>query len=129
MFKLIAFTLLLLPMSAFSQTILVEYGHNIYSLEMSENEIRFQKKEHVAIVTKQPCSTNLFNDFKTRFSALTNLPEDKVSGAEFLVKYKVGDKEGIQITTHPYSQVLLSIPKQFDIFKLATEYRCKKGSK
>lgn len=128
-------TLLLLlcfffPQSLWAQSINVEYGFNLYSLNMSDKEITFQKKEYVITVTKEECSTKLFNDYKKRFSILTKeTPKDQTTGSEFLVKYKVDAKSGTLTPDHPYAQVLLSIPKTFDVFKLATEFRCQKDKK
>ena len=116
--------------SLWAQSINVEYGFNIYSLNMTDKEITFQKKEYVATVTKEECSTKLFNDYKKRFSILTKeTPKDQTTGSEFLVKYKVDAKSGTLTPNHPYAQALLSIPKTFDVFKLATELRCHKDKK
>lgn len=97
---------------------------------MTDKEITFKKKEYVATVVKEECSKKLFNDYKERFSILTKeIPKDETTGSEFLVKYKVDLKSGTLTPNHPYAQVLLSIPKNFDVFKLATEFRCQKDKK
>ena len=115
---------------AYSQEIKVEYGFNHYSLSMSKEEITFKKKSFSATVKKEECSTKLFNDFIERYAVLTKEePKDQKTGAEFLVKYKVNKREGILTPTHPYAQTLLSIPQSFDVFKLATEFRCQEGKK
>ena len=118
-------------LSAFAQTIKVEYGFNIYSLDITNKEITFKKKEFEAVVKKEKCSTNLFNDFALRFKALSSdkKPDDQSTGSEFLVKYKIDKKEGILTPQHPLAQRLLRIPKEFDVFKLATEFRCEKEKK
>ena len=125
--------LLLLGMSTnlWAQQIEVEYGFNIYSLNLTEKEITYQKKEYKAVVTKEECSTKLFNDYASKYKDIgKDLPKDQTTGAEFLVKYKIDGKEGILTPSHPLSQKLLSIPNSFDVFKLATEFRCeKKGNK
>lgn len=116
--------------SLWAQSINVEYGFNIYALNMNDKEITFQKKEYVAKVTKEECSTKLFNDYKQRLSILTKeTPKDQTTGSEFLVKYKIDAKSGTLTPSHPFAQVLLSIPKTFDVFKLATEFRCQKDKK
>lgn len=118
----------LFSVNAFSQEIRVEYGFNIYSLKMTKEEITYIKKDFEATVKKEPCSTNLFNDFVERFSDLTqDKPQNQTTGSQFLVKYKVDNKEGILTPTHSYAQKLLNIPNSFDVFKLATEIRCQKG--
>ncbi len=116
--------------SLFAQSIHVEYGFNIYSLNLTPKEVTFQKKEYVAKVTKEECSTKLFNDYVSRFSDLTkDQPKDQTTGSEFLVKYKIDDKEGVLTPQHPFAQKLLGIPGSFDVFKLATEFRCEKKDK
>lgn len=127
--------LLLISITSFSsltfgQDIQVSYGFNHYSLNMTKEEITFKKKEFSATVKKEACSTKLFNDFIERFSVLTKeKPKNQTSGAEFLVKYKVDKKEGTLTPSHSYAQKLLSIPDSFDVFKLATEFRCQEGKK
>lgn len=118
----------LFSVNAFSQEIRVEYGFNFYSLKMTKDEITYIKKDFEAVVKKEPCSTNLFNDFVERFSDLTkNKPQNQTAGSEFLVKYQVDKKAGVLTPNHPFAQKLLNIPNSFDIFKLATEFRCQKG--
>ena len=123
----VTFSLLLLPLTSFAQNIDVEYGFNKYSLKMSSSEIKFQKKNHIIVVKKEECSANLFNDFTDRFAKLAKVKQPdqkKVKLDDFQVKYKVDKNAGNLNTTHPYAKTLLSIPQQFDIFKLATEFRC-----
>lgn len=113
-----------------AQSIQVEYGFNIYSLAITEQEITYKKKDFTAVVKKEKCSTKLFNDYASKFKEMKkDLPKDQTSGAEFLVKYKIDDKEGILTPSHPLAQKLLSIPNSFDVFKLATEFRCEKDKK
>lgn len=128
--KLPLLLLLALSTNLWAQKIEVEYGFNIYSLNISEKEITYQKKDFQALVTKEECSTKLFNDYASKFKDLTkDLPKDQTTGAEFLVKYKIDDKEGVLTPSHPFAQKLLSIPSSFDVFKLATEFRCEKKGK
>ena len=120
----------LFTQSLLAQSIQVEYGFNIYSLNLTDKEVKFQKKEYVATVTKEECSTKLFNDYVSRFANLAKeQPKDQTTGSEFLVKYKVDDKEGVLTPQHPFAQKLLAIPQSFDVFKLATEFRCQKDKK
>lgn len=120
----------LFTQSLLAQSIHVEYGFNIYSLNLTSKEVKFQKKEYVAIVTKEECSTKLFNDYVSRFADLSKeQPKDQTTGSEFLVKYKIDGKEGVLTPQHPFAQKLLDIPSSFDVFKLATEFRCEKKGK
>src|SRR5690606_560239 len=119
--------LALLPAGAFAQSIKVEYGFNIYSLDIGAKEITFKKKEFVSSVVKEECSSNLYQDFAQGFKALTQeKPKDQSAGEGFKVKYTVDSRKGILPPGHPYAQLLLSIPQRFDSFKLATEFRCQK---
>lgn len=127
MYRIFFIISLLYALPNYAQTISVEYGSSKYSLEMGEHEVRLQQKEHVATITRQDCNDKLFADFLTRFSLLLKEPPAcHKSKAEFQVKYQIDNREGILNTPHPFSQSLLSIPKQFDILKLASIYRCKK---
>lgn len=127
MFKKLLFVLAFVPLTGLAQSIKVEYGFNIYSLDIRAKEITFKKKEFVSTVVKEECSTNLYNDFAEGFQVLTKeKPKDKSIGEGFQVKYTVDSRKGILPPSHPYAQLLLSIPQRFDGFKLATEYRCKK---
>lgn len=120
----------LFTQSLMAQSIHVEYGFNIYSLNLTAKEVTFQKKEYVATVTKEECSTKLFNDYVSRFANLSKeRPKDQTTGSEFLVKYKIDGKEGVLTPQHPFAQKLLGIPGSFDVFKLATEFRCQKKDK
>lgn len=127
MYRIYIFILLSISWNASAHTITVEYGFSKFILEMREHELRFQQKEHTATVIHQDCNSKLFEDFRSRFSLLLkDPPANHRSGAEFQVKYRIDDRDGILNTSHPFSQTLLSIPKQFDILKLASIYRCKK---
>ena len=128
--SIIFIALYLCSFSVLAQDIDVEYGFNIYSIKITEKDVTFKKKNFVSKVTKEKCSTNLFNDFIKKFKPLTTeKPENQTNGSEFYVKYKVEQKNGILTPKHPFAQKLLSIPQQFDIFKLATEFRCQKDKK
>ena len=123
---IIFIALCLCSCSVLAQEIDVEYGFNIYSIKITEKDVTFKKKNFASKVTKEKCSTNIFNDFIKKFKPLsTEKPEDQTTGSEFYVKYKIEQKNGILTPKHPFSQKLLSIPQQFDIFKLATKFRCK----
>lgn len=127
MSKKLVFFLALVPLTALGQSIKVEYGFNIYSLDIGAKEITFKKKEFVSTVKKEECSTNLFNDFAQKFEVLKlEKPQDETKGEGFKVKYTVDSRKGVLPPTHPYAQLLLSIPQRFDAFKLATEFRCQK---
>ena len=124
------FSIGLVSFLASAQDIHVKYGFNNYSLNITSDEITFKKKEFTSTVKKESCNTKLFNDFTARFQDLQKEnPKEQTKGAEFLVNYKVDKKEGTVTPTHPYAQVLLGIPQSFDIFKLATEFRCQEGKK
>lgn len=129
--QLLFLTLGLFSFTTMAQSIHVEYGFNIYDLTITDQEITYTKKEFEAVVKKEKCSTNLFNDFQERMRKLSTekKPADETKGSEFLVKYKIDNKEGVLTPKHPFAQKLLSIPQEFDVFKLATEFRCEKEKK
>lgn len=127
-YSLTLLTLFSLPLQA--KTLHVEYGFNIYSLKLSENNITYQKKNYEEVVIKKKCSERLFKKFLTKMEALTkNFPKSEEAKADFMVKYRLGDKTGQLSPHHPFAKRLLAIPADFDTFRLSTEFRCEEENK
>ena len=123
--SLIAFSL-----SVKAQTIHVEYGYNIFSLEISENEIKYQKKSYIDSVKRRDCSKNLFNNFSKKVNALfASTPPNAKDSEDFLVKYRYKDKTGQLLATSSFAKRLLVLPQEFETFRLATEFRCEEEQK
>lgn len=119
---------LLLAPNLYAQTIHVEYGFNIFSLEVSENKITYKKKSYTESVKKQKCSENLFHHFTEKIKALTKkAPQDHKDNGDFMVKYRIENKTGALLPTSAFAKKLLNLPRDFDSFRLTTELRCEKA--
>ncbi|MFA5584215.1 MAG: hypothetical protein WDA09_08365 [Bacteriovoracaceae bacterium] len=123
--KSLIIPLLFISFSLKAQPLHVEYGYNIFSIEVKENEIQYQKKTYKDSVTKKKCSEKLFKKFADRFHSLTkNFPSNSKDSADFMVKYRLGSKAGQLSPTSSFAKKLLSLPQDFESFRLATEFRC-----
>lgn len=126
MFLKITFLILILFGSALhAQTIHIEYGFNIFSLEINENQITYKKKSYTDSVKKQKCSENLFNNFSLKIKALIKkAPKDDKESGDFMVRYRFDNKTGILSPASRYGKKLLTLSQDFESFRLATEFRC-----
>ena len=123
--KFIFSLLILLSATLKAQTLHIEYGFNIFSIEVTEKEIKYQKKTYHDSVIKRKCSANLFNNFSNKVLNLTkSFPPSDESSADFMVKYRFGNKTGKLNPSSSYAKRLLLLAQDFDAFRLATEFRC-----
>lgn len=122
------FILCFLSLNSMASTIKVEYGFNIYSLELQDKSLAFIKKGYRSVVENQECSKNLFLHFSQKFKTLgSSLPADaKVvkKESEFPVKYQFENKHGELDKDSETATKLLVLPQEFENLRLAVEYRC-----
>lgn len=129
------FSLLFISLSALGSTLKVEYGFNVYSFEIRENVVTYTKKSHRSVVERKECSKNLFQKFATILNATTSaLPNNekatiKKDGTEFVVKYKYENKKGELRHDSPLGKRLLSLPQEFDTFRMSVDLRCEAADK
>lgn len=116
---------ILLSSIATAQSIQVEYGFNIFSLEIKEDKIIYQKKSYQDSVQVKECSKKLFNNFSRKVTTLfKQLPKDAHNSGDFMIKYQFDSKKGVLSPHSTSGKKLLLLPQEFETFRLATEFRC-----
>lgn len=123
--KVTSVLFMILSLSLDAKTLHIEYGFNIFSLEISDSEIKYQKKTYKDSVVKKKCSEKLFNNFSNRVLNLTkNFPASDKDSDDFMVNYRFENKTGKLSPGNSYAKRLLLLGKDFEAFKIATEFRC-----
>lgn len=123
--KLLLCLLVLYPTLIFTQSVDVDYGVNGFFIDIKNEEIIFKRGSIVESVKLKDCSRNLFNDFKERYDFSKVALPLSVEGGEFIpVIYKINGQQGRLNPDHPFAIKVLGMMKNFEVFKLATDYRC-----